>query len=128
MEVVAVDRRRSPRKDPRCTSVPQGRSTAGNRQVTGSDEPAMKGKPIARAVSTISLAQSQLQERCLSLKTGTPRPVSPEHVDNLLKELVAGVKCLPLFVPRIIAVLADDQDAIDGQLRSPLVRASAIVG
>ena len=62
----------------------------GMRQVTGSDEPAIRGKPIRRAVSTISLAQSQRHDRCLSLNTGTPTGVA-EHLDNLLEELVAGI-------------------------------------
>ena len=56
----------------------QGTSTAGNRQVTGSDEPAMSGKPSSLAVSTMLLAHSQFQDRCLSLKTGTERPLAAE--------------------------------------------------
>ena len=53
-----------------------GISTDGMRHVTGRLEPAMNGKPIDRDVSYISLAQSQFQERCLSLNTGTERPLS----------------------------------------------------
>ena len=45
------------------------------RQVTGSDEPAMKAKPSSTDWSYIWRAQSQFQERCLSLKTGADRPV-----------------------------------------------------
>ena len=56
------------------TSAPRGISTAGIRQVTGSDEPAMNGKFMTRAVSTISLAQAHFHERCLSLNTGAVRP------------------------------------------------------
>jgi hypothetical protein len=33
------------------------------RHVTGSDEPAMSGKPSVRAVATISCAQANFQER-----------------------------------------------------------------
>ena len=52
-----------------------GRSTAGIRLATGSDEPAMKPKSILRDVSYISLAHFQFHDRCLSLKTGAVRPV-----------------------------------------------------
>ncbi len=45
-------------------------SIAGIRHVTGSDDPARNGIFISRAVSTISFAHSQFQERCLSLKIG----------------------------------------------------------
>ena len=84
-------------------------STEGIRQVTGSDEPARSGKPIARAVSTISLAHSQFHERCLSLKTGTDSGRSPEDVDDLLEELVARIERLARRIARISAVLADDR-------------------
>ena len=50
-------------------------STAGVRQVTGREEPAMKANPNSREVSYISRAHSQFQERCLSLKTGAVLPV-----------------------------------------------------
>ena len=69
-------------------------SIAGIRQVTGSDEPARNGKPSSRAVSTISLAQSQFHDRCLSLKTGVVAAVLAEDVDDLLEELVARVLLL----------------------------------
>ena len=38
-----------------------------------------------------------------------------EDLDDLLEELVARVERLALLVSRIVAVLADDDDAIDGQ-------------
>ena len=41
-----------------------------------------------------------------------------ENVDHLPEELVARVENLPLLVVRIVAVLADDQDPIDGELRA----------
>ena len=39
-----------------------------------------------------------------------------EDVDHLFKELEAGVEVLLLFVVGVIAVLADEDDAIDGEL------------
>ena len=48
---------------------------AGRRHVTGTDEPAMNGTNRARARSYIQRASAQLTARCLSLKTGTDRPV-----------------------------------------------------
>ncbi len=67
------------------TSAPYGMSIDGMRQVTGSDEPARKAKPSARAVSTISRAHSHFHERCLSLKTGAVRP-------SFLKTSVTSLK------------------------------------
>ena len=51
-------------------------SMEGIRRVTGSDEPAISGKPSSLLVATISVAHSQFQERCLSQKTGTLRPLA----------------------------------------------------
>ncbi len=53
---------------------PSGTSSAGNRQVTGRLDPAIKGTPIALAWSTIWRASARLYDRCLSLNTGTDRP------------------------------------------------------
>ena len=50
-------------------------SSQGLRQATGSDDPAMNGAPSARARSYIHLASGQLYDRCLSLNTGTLRPL-----------------------------------------------------
>ena len=47
----------------------------GTRELIGTDEPARRGKPSSRQVATISRAHSQFQERCLSQKTGTLRPL-----------------------------------------------------
>src|SRR5881394_996531 len=47
----------------------------GRRQVTGKDEPAIKGIFNSRAVLYIHFASSQFHERCLSENTGTTRPV-----------------------------------------------------
>ncbi len=93
-----------------------GISTDGIRHVTGRLDPAMKGKPMLAAVSTISRALAQSQDRCLSFQTGVVRPSAPKHVDRLFEEFVAGIKGLPFFVSRVVAMLADDQHAIDGQL------------
>src|SRR5579875_3380156 len=51
-------------------SAPSDISSEGMRQVTGSEEPAIKGNCIEREVSYISFAHSHFQDRCLSLKTG----------------------------------------------------------
>ena len=58
------------------TGAPMGTCRGGQRGPMGTDDPAMKGTPRARAVSYIHLACSQEYERCLSLKTGTTRPLS----------------------------------------------------
>ena len=38
------------------------------------------------------LAQSQFQDRCLSLNTGNRPAAAPEDVDDLLEELEAGIQ------------------------------------
>ena len=57
-------------------------------------------------------------ERCLSLKTGTLRPLCFEDLHHSLEEFITRVKSLPLFVLGIAAMLGDQDDAIDGQARS----------
>ena len=96
--------------------APVGISTDGVRQVTGRLDPAMNAKPMLRDVSYISFAHSQFQDRCLSLNTGTERPLDAEHLHDLLEELVARIVRLPLLVARVLAVLADQHHAVDGQL------------
>jgi hypothetical protein len=44
--------------------------------VTGRLDPAISGNPMLRDASYISFAHSQFHERCLSLNTGTERPLS----------------------------------------------------
>ena len=66
-------------------------------------------------VSTISLALAKLNDRCLSLKTGTARPSCSKTCVDLAKELISRIEDLPLFVAGVIAVFADDQDGVDGQ-------------
>ena len=51
-------------------------SIDGMRHVTGRLEPAMNGKPILSEVSYICLAHSHFHERCLSLNSGTLRPLA----------------------------------------------------
>ena len=57
-------------------STPRGMSMEGSRGVTGTEEPARKAKSSSLEMSTISLAHSHFQERCLSLNTGTLLPLS----------------------------------------------------
>ena len=52
-----------------------GRTSQGLRQVNGREEPLWKGTPSSRALSYIHAASAQLYDRCLSLNTGTTRPV-----------------------------------------------------
>ena len=40
----------------------------------------------------------------------------PEHLDDLLEELVARIARLALFVARVLAVLADQHHAVNGEL------------
>ena len=115
VEIVAVDVAVAD-TDGFLDGAPQGRSIEGIRQVTGSDEPAIKGKPIWRAVSTISLAQSQRHDRCLSLNTGAHRPERRKTSTICWKNSKSRIQGLALGVAGIITVLADEQDAIDGQL------------
>ena len=51
----------------------------------------------------------------MSLKSGTPRLLRSEDLDDLFEEVVARILDLSLFVPRIVAVLADEDDAVNGQ-------------
>ena len=51
-------------------------SMDGMRRVTGSDDPAKNGKPSRLESATISAQRAQVVERCLSLNTGTERPLS----------------------------------------------------
>ena len=62
-------------------------SIAGKRQVTGSDEPARKGNPSRFESATISVQCSQVVERCLSLKTGTARPLASKTLTTSLNHL-----------------------------------------
>ena len=50
-------------------------SIEGILRVTGNEEPAKNGKLSRLASSTISLQRAQVVDRCLSLKTGTLRPL-----------------------------------------------------
>ena len=63
----------------------------------------------------MSRAQSQFQERCLSLKTGTLRPLLRKTSTIWREELVPRIQRLPFFIAGIVAVLADQEDAVDGQ-------------
>ena len=58
----------------------------------------MNGNFSSRDVSYISFAHSQFQERCLSLNTGTARPLVSKDLHDLLEELVARILGLSLFV------------------------------
>ena len=53
----------------------------------------------------------------MSLYTGTP-PRVPEGLDDLGEEPATGVELLPLGIDRVIAVLADQEDAVNAELRS----------
>ena len=48
----------------------------------------------------------------MSLNTGTDLPLDSKDLDDLLEEFVARIVRLALFVPRVVAVLADNDDAI----------------
>ena len=50
-------------------------SIDGIRRVTGNEDPAKKGNFNRLASSTISLQRAHVVDRCLSLNTGTPRPL-----------------------------------------------------
>ena len=65
-------------------------STDGSRHVTGNDEPARNGKPSRFESSTISLQRAQVVERCLSLKTGTARPLASNTFTTSLNHSYRG--------------------------------------
>src|SRR6476659_8777304 len=49
-------------------------------------------------------------------KDGNSSGSAPEHFDDRLHQLVAGIEVLTPFVIRIIAMLADEADCIHGQV------------
>ena len=52
----------------------------------------------------------------MSLYTGTAMAVLLKDLDNLLEELVPRIEDLSFVVAWVVAMLAVDYDAIDGQL------------
>ena len=73
-------------------------------------------KPIVRAVSTMLFGPVPVPRQMLVVKNWHRPPAAFENVDRLLKELITRIERLPLFIARILAVLADQQHAIDGEL------------
>ena len=112
------------------TSAPSGISTEGIRQVTGSARAGHERESQARAaVSTISLRVVPIPREVFVVEHRHGAAAVAKHVDDLLKELVSRIERLPLFVLRIVAVLADDHHAVDRQLlRRRRSERSAIVG
>ena len=96
--------------------APKGVSMAGIRQATGADEPASIGNFSSREISTIRFACRKFQERCLSLKTGTAAAGLAEDIGDLEEHLEARIELLLFVVDGIVAVLANQQHAIDGEL------------
>ena len=109
-------------------SAPNGRSTAGIRHVTGSDDPARKGNPIFRAVSTISFANSHRQERCLSLKTGVVRPSFANTSTICLKNSYRGYWIWPMSLRGYFPCSPITSTASTASRSPPHRSASAIVG
>ena len=62
----------------------------GIRRVTGNDDPAWNGNRSRRASATISTHSRQSVERCLSLNTGTDRPLASKTRTTSLKNLYRG--------------------------------------
>ena len=84
VEVVAVDAAVAD-ADRLANAAPSGISIDGVRHVTGRLDPAMNGNLMLASVSYISFAQSQFHDRCLSLNTGTERPLSAKTLTICLK-------------------------------------------
>ena len=49
------------------------------------------------------------------MNTGQDRPLSLKHLYNLLEEFESRIQLLLFFVVRIVAVLAHQDDAVDGE-------------
>ena len=86
--------------------------------MTGSDEPARKGKPRRFEASTMALRLGEAVREVLVVEDRNGPAIGLEYVDHLPEELVARVENLPFLVARIVAVLTDDQNPIDGELRA----------
>src|SRR5258707_3600927 len=101
---------------------------AGVRQVTGRLEPAISGKPIDFAVSYISLAQSQFHERCLSLNTGTDRPLARNTFTISWKNSYLGYLVCPFSLRGYLPCSPTTTTPSTASLPVPEVNASAMVG
>ncbi len=101
--------RHSPHRGPRRPRTPKGRSTAGNRHVTGRDDPAMKWKTHRPGRLDHVLGPVPVPGEVLVVEDRDRSPAALEDVDGLLEEFVPRIERLPLVVARVLAVLADDQ-------------------
>src|ERR1051325_5950350 len=107
---------------------PSGISIDGVLQVTGRLDPAISGNPIRRDVSYISLAQSQFHDRCLSLNTGTERPLSSNTLTICLKNSYLGYFVCPFSLRGYRPCSPTRMTPSTASFDPPSVRASAIVG
>src|SRR5438067_2799111 len=110
------------------TREPSGISTDGVRQVTGKLDPAMNANPILRDVSYISLAQSQFHERCLSLNTGTERPLERNTSTIWVKNSWRGYLVCPFSLRGYLPCSPTMTTPSTASLLPQLVSASAMVG
>ena len=88
----------------------------------------MSGKPIRRDVSYISFAQSQFQERCLSLKTGTERPLARNTFTISWKNSQRGYFVWPFSFCGYRPCSPTTTTPSTASLLVPRVKASAMVG
>ena len=64
-------------------------------------------------------ALGPVRREMLVVEDGDAAAARLEDLDDLLEELIPRIERLPLVVLRIVPMLADDDDAIDGELRGP---------
>ena len=88
----------------------------------------MSGIFSRRAVSYISRAQSQRYDRCLSLNTGTTRPLRSNTATIASKNRLRGYSCCPLALTGYLPCSPIDSTASTASRSPPRQSASAIVG
>ena len=97
------------------STIPGRSARGGRRQATGTLEPAIIGKPsVARLVVHPRGARPIVGEMLVVVDRHAP-PRAAEDLDDLLEKPAPGIELLPLRVERIVAMLANQDHAIDGQ-------------
>jgi len=96
--------------------APKGASTDGMRIATGTDEPASMGNFISRGNLHHSLGLAPAPRQVLVVEHGYGAPAGAEDVGDFQEHFEARVEALFLVVEGVVAVLADEDDAVDGEL------------
>ena len=115
--VEAEDLEVAPRGDQRLLPGPAraGPRASGSRQVTGRLEPAISGTSCAWPGRPSPGLGPAVREVLVDEDRDAPAR-RPEDVEHLAEEPPAGVELLELLVERVVAVLGDQQHAVDREL------------